>query len=159
VERIGAIGAALSLGALVISVILAWRQADVQAVLVVLARRQADIQARVAAIEEARQAKEAEARRQAQMTATFDVSFRVLMLTNGGPAVARGVTVEVRPIGDGEPPALDLRDLPADLRPGQQLFLDARPASPDCAASMMASVRWTDDAGAQAETFILNTRS
>ena len=157
-ESIGAIGAALSLAALVVSVILAWRQTDIQAVLVILARRQTDIQARVAAIEEARRAEEAEARRRARVTARFDVSFRVLCLTNDGPAAARGVSVEVRPIGDGEPPVLDLRDLPVDLRPGQQHFLDAHPASPDRAASMTATVCWTDDTGAQDETFVLNTR-
>ena len=152
------IGAALSLAALVVSVVLAWRQTEVQALLEILARRQTDLQARVAAIEEARRAEEAEARRRARVTARFDVSFRVLCLTNDGPAAARGVSVEVRPIGDGEPPALDLRDLPVDLRPGQQLFLDAQPGSPDRAASMLATVRWADDTGTRDETFLLNTR-
>jgi hypothetical protein len=155
---VAAISAALSLAALVVSVILAWRQTDIQLLWVILARRQTDIQARVAAIEEARRAEEVEARGRARVTARFDPSFLVLCLTNDGPATARGVTVEVRPIGDGEPPALDLRDLPIELRPGQQLFLDAQHASPDRATSITATVRWTDDTGAQDETFVLNTQ-
>jgi len=155
---VAAISAALSLTALVVSVILAWRQTDLQALSVILGRRQTDIQARIAAIEEARRAEEVKARGRARMTVRFDLSFQVLCLTNDGPATARGVTVEVRPIGGGEPPALDLRELPMDLRPGQQLFLDAEQASPDRATSMMATVRWTDDTGAQDENFVLNTR-
>lgn len=159
---VAAISAALSLAALVVSVILAWRQTDLQTDLqllsVTLARRQTELQTRVAAIEEARRAEEMKARGRARVTARYDPSFLVLCLTNDGPAAARGVTVEVRPIGDGEPPALDLRDLPMDLRPGQQLFLDAQHASPDRATSIMATVRWTDDTGAQDETFVLNTQ-
>jgi hypothetical protein len=155
---VAALSAALSLAALVASVIIAWRQTDIEAHSVILARRQIDIQARVAAIEKARRAEEVEARALARVTARFDPSFRVLYLTNEGPAVARGVTVELRAIGDGEPLALDLRDLPVDLPPSQQLFLDAQPASPHGAATVMATVRWTDDTGAQDETFVLNTR-
>jgi hypothetical protein len=155
---VAAISAALSLAALVVSVTLAWRQTDIQLLWVILARRQTDIQARVAAIEEARRAEEVEARGRARVTARFDPAFLVLCLTNDGPATARGVTVEVRPIGDGEPPPLDLRDLPIELRPGQQLFLDAQHASPYRATSITATVRWTDDTGAQDETFVLNTQ-
>jgi hypothetical protein len=155
---VAALSAALSLAALVASVIIAWRQTDIEAHSVILARRQVDIQARVAAIEEARRAEEVEAKGLARVTAGFDLSFRVLYLTNKGPAVARGVTVEVRAIGDGEPLGLDLRDLPVDLRPGQQLFLDAQHASPHGVATILATVRWTDDSGAQDETFVLNTR-
>jgi len=92
------------------------------------------------------------------VTARFDRSFRVLHLVNDGPAAARGVTVELRPIGDGQPPALDLDGLPADLRPGQRLFLDASQPSADGTASMTATVRWTDDSGDQDETFVLSTR-
>jgi hypothetical protein len=98
------------------------------------------------------------ARRRARVTARFDVSFQVLDLINHGPAAARAVAVEVRPIGDGEPIALDLRDLPVDLRPDQQLFLDANHASPDAANTITATVRWTDDVGAQDETFVLNSK-
>jgi hypothetical protein len=105
--------ARLSLAAVVVSVIVAWRQTD--------------IQARVAAIEKARRAEEAEARRRARVTAGFDVSFRVLCLTNDGPAAARGVSVEVRPIGDGQPPALDLRRARGDLRPEYAILV--RPAA------------------------------
>jgi hypothetical protein len=155
---VAAASAALSLAALAVSVLLARRQTELEAVEEVLARRQSDLQARVAAIEEARRAEELGARRRARVTASFDLSFRVLHLTNDGPAAARGVTVELRPIGGGEPPALDLRDLPVDLRPGQQLFLDAQHPSPDGAASMTATVRWTDDTGARDETFLLNTK-
>jgi hypothetical protein len=68
------------------------------------------------------------------------------------------VTVELRPIGGGRPPALDLRGLPTDLRPGQRLFLDAEQPSLDGAPSMTATVRWTDDTGAQDETFVLPTQ-
>ena len=155
---VAATGAALALAALAVSVLLARRQADLQAVEEVLARRQADLQDRVADLEAARRAEAAEAGRRARVTARFDRSFRVLHLINDGPAAARGVTVELWPIGGGRPPALDLRGLPADLRPGQRLFLDARQPSPDGAASMTATVRWTDDSGARDETFVLSTR-
>jgi hypothetical protein len=155
---VAAISAALSLAALVVSVMLAWRQTHLQLLWMILARRQTELQARVAAIEEARRAEEVKARGRARVTARYDPSFLVLCLTNDGPATARGVTVEVRPIGDGEPPAPDLRDLPMDLRPGQQLFLDAQHASPDRATSITATVRWTDDTGDQDEIFVLNTQ-
>ena len=125
---------------------------------VLLARRQADLQDRVAALEEARRVELAEAGRRARVTARFDRSFRVLHLVNDGPAAARGVTVELRPIGGGRPPALDPGGLPVDPRPGQQLFLDAEQPSPDGAAAMTATVRWTDDSGAWDETFVLSTR-
>ena len=128
------------------------------AALAVLARRQGDLQARVAAAEAARRADEAEAGRRARVTARFDPSFGVLQLANDGPAPARGVTVEVRPIGDGPAPALDLTGLPVDLRPGQRLLLDSRHRSPDGAAGMTATVRWTDGTGVRDETFVLTTR-
>ena len=169
---VAAAGAALALAALAVSVLLIRRQADLEAVEEVLARRQADLQERlaalqdraaalqdrVAALEAVRRAEAAEAGRRARVTARFDRSFRVLHLINDGPAAARGVTVELRPIGGGRPPALDLGGLPADLRPGQRLFLDAEQPSLDGAPSMTATVRWTDDTGAQDETFVLPTQ-
>lgn len=169
---VAAAGAALALAALAVSVLLIRRQADLEAVEEVLARRQADLQERLVAFQErlvalqervadleaARRAEAAEAGRRARVTARFDRSFRVLHLVNDGPAAARGVTVELAPIGDGKPPALDLRGLPADLRPGQRLFLDAEQPSLDGAPSMTATVRWTDDTGAQDETFVLPTQ-
>jgi hypothetical protein len=155
---VAAISGALSLVALVAAVIIARRQTDLEAVSAILAKRQIEVQARVASIEEARRADEAAARGLARVTARFDVSFGVLCLTNEGPAVAREVTVELRAIGDGEPLGLDLRDLPVDLRPSQQLFLDAQHASPQWAATTVAMVRWTDDTGANDETFVLLTR-
>ena len=162
---VAATGAALALAALAVSVLLIRRQADLEAVEEVLARRQADLQDRVAdlqdrvaALEAVRRAEAAEAGRRARVTARFDRSFRVLHLINDGPAAARGVTVELWPIGGGRPPALDLRGLPADLRPGQRLFLDAEQPSLDGAPSMTATVRWTDDTGAQDETFVLPTQ-
>jgi hypothetical protein len=157
IVAIAAISAVLSLAALVVSVILAWRHSDLHAVSVILARRLSDLQARVAAIEEARRAEEVKITKRARVSARFDPSFFVLYLTNDGPSAARGVTLEVRPIGDGEPPAIDLQRLPTDLRPGQQLFLDAQHPSQDCAATITATVHWTDDTGAQDETFLLNT--
>ena len=131
-----------------------------------------------AALEAVRRAEAAEAGRRARVTARFDRSFRVLHLINDGPAAARGVTVELWPIGGGGPPALDLRGLhdiadldrqdlkypnflPAThsrLGPGQRLFLDAEQPSLDGAPSMTATVRWTDDTGAQDETFVLPTQ-
>ena len=163
---VAATGAALALAALAVSVLLIRRQADLEAVEEVLARRQADLQDRVAdlqdrvaALEAVRRAEAAEAGRRARVTARFDRSFRVLHLINDGPAAARGVTVELWPIGGGRPPALDLRGLPADLRPGQRLVLDAEQSSLDGAPSMTATVRWTDDTGAQDETFVLPTQS
>jgi hypothetical protein len=163
---VAATGAALALAALAVSVLLIRRQADLEAVEEVLARRQADLQDRVAALQDrvadleaVRRAEAAEAGRRARVTARFDRSFRVLHLINDGPAAARGVTVELWPIGGGRPPALDLRGLPADLRPGQRLFLDAEQPSLDGAPSMTATVRWTDDTGAQDETFVLPTQS
>jgi hypothetical protein len=162
---VAATGAALALAALAVSVLLIRRQADLEAVEEVLARRQADLQDRVVALQDrvadleaARRAEAAEAGRRARVTARFDRSFRVLHLINDGPAAARGVTVELWPIGGGRPPALDLRGLPADLRPGQRLFLDAEQPSLDGAPSMTATVRWTDDTGAQDETFVLPTQ-
>ena len=155
---VAATSAALALAALAVSVLLARRQADLEAVHEVLARRQADLQDRVADLEAARRAETAAAGRRARVTAHFDRSFRVLHLVNDGPAAAQGVTVELRPIGGGQPPALDLGALPADLRPGQRLFLDARQPSPDGAASMTATVRWTDGTGAQDATFVLPTQ-
>jgi hypothetical protein len=155
---IAAISAALSLSALGISVFLARRQSDLQAALSILARRQTDLTVRVAAIEEARRTEEMGARRRARVTARFDASFQVLTLTNHGPATARDVSVEVRPVDGVEPIALDLGGLPVDLRPGQQVFLDAKPGSQDAGATITATVRWTDDAGAQDELFVLNTR-
>jgi hypothetical protein len=169
---VAATGAALALAALAVSVLLARRQADLEAAEEVLGRRQADLQVRVAALEdrfvglrervaaleEARRAEALEAGRRARVTARFDRSFRVLHLVNDGPAPAREVTVELRPIGGGRPPALDLGGLPADLRPGQQLFLDAEQPSPDGAAAMTATVRWTDGSGPRDETFVLSTR-
>jgi hypothetical protein len=155
---VAATGAALALAALAVSVLLIRRQADLEAVEEVLARRQADLQDRVAALEAARRAEAAEAGRRARVTARFDRSFRVLHLINDGPAAARGVTVELWPIGGGRPPALDLRGLSVDLRPGQRLFLDAEQPSLDGAPSMTATVRWTDDTGAQDETFVLPTQ-
>jgi hypothetical protein len=156
---VAAISGVLSLVALVASVIIARRQTELAAVSAILGRRQLDLQSRVAAIEEARRVEEVEARARARVTARFDVAFGVLKLTNEGPAVAREVTVELRAIGDGEPLDLDLRDLPVDLRPGRQLFLDAQPASAQWAAATVAVVRWIDDTGANDGTFVLMTRS
>jgi hypothetical protein len=190
---VAATSAALALAALAVSVLLARRQADLEAVQEVLGRRQADLQDRVvaledrsaglqdrvaaleesreaepaeaglqdrvAALEEARRAEQAEAGRRARVTARFDRSFRVLHLVNDGPAAARGVTVELRPIGGGQPLTLDLGALPADLQPGQRLFLDAKqPSPPDSVASMTVTVRWTDDTGARDETFLFSTQ-
>lgn len=73
--------------------------------------------------------------------------------------MARGVTVELRAIGDGEPPGRDLGDLPVDLRAGRQLSPDARPASSPWAATVLAVVRWNDDTGANDATFVLIARS
>ena len=169
---VAATGAALALAALAVSVLLARRQADLEAAEEALGRRQADLQdrvaaledrfvglqERVAALEEARRAEALEAGRRARVTARFDRSFRVLQLVNHGPAPARAVTVELRPIGGGRPPAVDLGGLPADLRSGQQLFLDAEQPSPDGAAAMTATVCWTDGSGPRDETFVLSTR-
>jgi predicted secreted protein len=170
---VAATGAALALVALAVSVLLARRQADLGAVQEVLGRRQADLQDRVAALEdrsaglqdrvaaleEVRRAEQAEAGRRARVTARFDRSFRVLHLVNDGPAAARGVTVDLRPIGGGQPLTLDLGALPADLQPGQRLFLDAKqPSPPDSLASMTVTLRWTDDTGARDETFVFSTQ-
>ena len=155
---VAAAGAALALAALAVSVLLIRRQADLQERLAALQDRAAALQDRVAALEAVRRAEAGEAGRRARVTARFDRSFRVLHLINDGPAAARGVTVELRPIGGGRPPALDLGGLPADLRPGQRLFLDAEQPSLDGAPSMTATVRWTDDTGARDETFVLPTQ-
>jgi hypothetical protein len=157
IVAIAALSAALSLAALVVSVLLAWRHSEFHAVSQIAARRQSDLQARVAALEEARRAEEVEAAKRARVSVSFDPAFFVLQLTNDGPSPARGVTVKVRPVGDGDPPAVDLRGLPADLRPGQQLFLDAQHPSRACAATITATVHWTDERGAQHETFVLET--
>jgi hypothetical protein len=139
---VAAISAAIALAALIISV--------------VVARRQTAIQARVAAIEEARRAEEVEARGRARVRAELDLGWEVLSLTNEGPAAARGVTVEVTPVGDGEAPRIDLVPLPVDLRPGQRMRFHAALAPTDRRARMTrVTVGWTDDMGANEESYVL----
>jgi hypothetical protein len=146
---IDVIAVGIALAALVIS----WR----------VARRQTVIQE----IEEARRAEELEARRRARVTASMSRSERGeirlggsrtvvqpsqtrLVVHNGGPALARGVEVDVE---EGPQPIL-LEVLPVDLQPGQPMTFPVPVALGD-APTMRVTVRWTDEAGPHEEPFTL----
>jgi hypothetical protein len=120
-----------------------------------VARRQTAIQERLTAIEEARRAEEVEARRLAQVTASFQPRGpdSQLVVHNQGPALARDVEVEVEE-GPGVPPVFSLEGLPNDLQPGQPMTFQV-PVSMGEAAPLRVTVRWNDGAGAheQAHTF------
>jgi hypothetical protein len=151
---IAAISAALSLAAIVVSIVVARRQTAI-------ARQQTAIQARLAAIEEARRTEEVEARGRAWVTASFqpnpgqEASF---VLVNEGPAVARWVTVQVDGIDkDVLPTILGLYDvLPLTLQPGQRMPFVAASHFQQ-AEAIRATIRWKDDAGQHEESFILRT--
>jgi hypothetical protein len=122
-----------------------------------IAREQTAIQKRLAAIEEARRAEEVEARSLAQVTASFQPRGpdSRLVVHNQGPAIARGVEVEVEQ-GPGVPPVFSLDALPADLQPGQPMAFQV-PVSMEEVAPMRVTVRWTDGAGAHEDLFTLQT--
>jgi hypothetical protein len=144
---IAAISVALSLAAIVVSI--------------VVARQQTAIQARLAAIEEARRVEEVEARGRAWVTASFEPhpgqepSF---VLVNEGPATARFVMVQVVGIDkDVLPTILGLYDvLPLTLQPGQRMPFVAASHFQQ-AEAIRATIRWADDAGEHEESFILRT--
>jgi hypothetical protein len=138
---VAAISAGIALAALVVSI--------------VVARRQTAIQERLAAIEEARRAEEIKAGGQAQVMASLHRGLERLTLRNEGPALARGVDLEVEE-GPGVPPVFGIERLPVDLQPGQQMTFEV-PAQDHKAPVMRVKVRWTDEAGDHEEPFTLQT--
>jgi hypothetical protein len=139
---IAGIAAGIALVALVVSI--------------VVARRQTAIQERVAAIEEARRAEEVAARGRAWVTARLHRGFEKLILRNEGPALARGVNLEVEE-GPQVPPIFGLEALPVDLQPGQTMSFQT-PVAYEDATMLRVTVRWTDEAGDHEEPFTLQTR-
>jgi hypothetical protein len=79
-------------------------------------------------------------------------------LTNGGPAVARSVTLEITSADEAkQPPAVfGLDAFPVDLWPGQSMPFDLAVALGE-ATLLKALVRWVDDAGQQEATYTLRT--
>jgi hypothetical protein len=129
-----------------------------------IAREQTTIQQRLAAIEEARRAEEVAARAEeaaARGQARVPASIRRggaedgLVLHNEGPALARGVRVQVESL-DGDPlPTFDgIEVLPVDLQPDQQLVFLILRAMAD-ASTWRVTVRWTDEGGDHEEPYTL----
>lgn len=142
-----AVTAGIALAALVVSI--------------VVAKRQTEVQERLAAVEEARRADEVAARSRAQVTASIQrmpgdgrwPGQQVLVLRNEGAAVARQVlaTVDERP---GTPKPIGLDDLSADLQPRQEMpFL--LPVSLGDEPVLRLTVRWTDQLGDHTEPYTL----
>jgi hypothetical protein len=125
------------------------------AVSIVVARRQTAIQERLAAIEEARRAEELEARGRASVTASLHRGLDELTLRNEGPALARGVGLEVEE-GPHLPPVYGIERLPVDLQPGQRMTFHV-PGQQYEAPVIRVTVRWTDAAGDHEEPFTLQT--
>jgi hypothetical protein len=123
---------------------------------IVVARRQIAIQERVAAIEEARRAEEIEAKGRARVTASLRIEWEQLILRNEGPALARGVMLEVED-GPEVPPVFGTEELPVDLQPGQAMAFQTN-VSYYSARMMRVTVRWADEAGDHEEPFTLQTR-
>lgn len=138
---IAGISAGIALAALVVSF--------------VVARQQTAIQERLAAIEEARRAEELDARTVAQVTASMGRPLDPhLILRNHGPAVARGVELEVQQ-GPRIPQVQGLTEaLPADLQSDQELAFHV-PVDLAIARVFRVTVRWTDGAGDHEELFVL----
>jgi hypothetical protein len=81
------------------------------------------------------------------------------MLVNGGPAIARSVTIDPSSAIEGKqlPFISGLDRLPVDLQPGQTMVFDITVAMDD-AGLIKAVVRWVDDAGSQEAPYTLETR-
>jgi hypothetical protein len=146
---VNAVIAAIALAALVVSIVVAVKQARI-------AREQTAIQAKVAAIEEARRAEEVAAKAQARVTASIlhDKRSR-LVLHNEGSAVARGVEADIVSLGGARVPMFyGIEALPVDLQPGQSMEF---PFSMDLgtARRVQVTVGWTDDIGSHEEPYTL----
>lgn len=138
-DVVAAISAAISLVALVISI--------------VVAKRQTGIQERLAAIEEARRAEEVAARGRARVTASMRPDF--LTLHNEGPALARGVGAEIVSLDEDPLPFIDgIEALPVDLQPGQPITFAVSHAAGD-ANTLRVTVRWADESGDHEEPYTL----
>jgi hypothetical protein len=125
-------------------------------------REQITLQAKLTAIEAGRRGEEVEARQQAQVMASISIlptRHCRLVVTNGGPAIARSVTVEISSAVQGkQPPAVFGRDqLPVDLQRGQSVHFDMAVAMED-AERIKALIRWVDDAGSREAAYTLGTR-
>jgi hypothetical protein len=122
-----------------------------------VARRQTAIQERLTAIEETRRAEEVEARRLAQVTASFQPRGpdSQLVVHNQGPATARDVEVVVEE-GPGVPPVFSLEGLPNDLQPDQPMTFQV-PVSMGEAAPLRVTVRWNDGAGGHEQAYTFQT--
>jgi hypothetical protein len=135
-------------------------------------RRQTGIQARLAAIEEARRAEEVDARTRARVTASIVRPARGevrpatvtevvgppptwLVVHNEGPALARGVQLEVEQ-GPQIPTIIGLENLPVDLQPGQPMAFQVVVGLVG-AATMRVTVHWTDGAGDHEAPFTFQT--
>jgi Flp pilus assembly protein TadB len=143
-----AVSAAIALAALVVSI--------------VVARRQTEIQERLAAVEEARRAEEVEARGRARVVVSIQHEKRGergrdewLVLHNEGPALARDALVEVEK-KKGIPDVIGLGALPVDLQPGQSMRFILTVAMGE-GPKMPVTVRWTDSAGNHEELWTLLT--
>lgn len=158
--EVAAIAAAIAFAALVVSIVVAIKQARI-------ATEQTAIQKRLAAVEEARRAEEVEARTRARVTVTIVrvddrpavsvISYPSppgwLILYNEGPVLARSVEL-VPEQGPGVPPIVGIEALPVDLQPGQQMTFQV-PVTPETAAMLRVTVRWADGAGGHVEPFTL----
>lgn len=123
-----------------------------------VALRQTAIQERLTAIEEARRAEEIAARTRARVTARIGHEQPPqprywLIVHNEGPALARGVDVELeeRP---QTPTVIGLEDLPVDLQPGQERRFLVSVGLNDT-QTIRITVRWADEAGNHAEPYTL----
>ena len=108
-------------------------------------------QARLADIEEARHALEVAQRTRAAVdvrTEPVATDSHMVVVSNGGPADAHGVTVDLAPRGPGEAPGLSNSPFPATIEAGAETSagLDESLAT---ATLLAATLRWTDGSGVQ----------
>ena len=124
----------------------------------ILAYRQTRLHARLLAIEEARQRREVEAGKHADVRATVagTPTALQLVLANHGPATASEVWASVLPVGSDDPPLFhglnELEQVPAALEPGDRLPFPVLSLA-DTAERVQVVVSWKDEAGPHRESF------